>query len=549
MTQRLAFLVACSSTPPAGSCTADTQCSGGRCLSGQCVENACVGVTCDAGTACAGGACMSTACAGVTCDGGVCVNGSCVETACVPVTCDAGATCQGGACVENACLSVSCDAGTLCSAGACVSACSVSCAAPCPSCANGRSCAGNLECDSRFCSSGVCTACSGTMNNCPNGGLCMNGVCRSGLEGPCASTLDCQTGLTCDQGTCRRGQGGTCANDNQCISSLRCENLICQRPRCMLQTIETQTVPGVVAGFAAMAYGLSPVGELLVTHGQWDNNYTNSNIRRFFVSPGVVTELDPKPPNPLIALPNNSPVPAGHSDAPGSAQANPTSRHFYWYPAGGPFDGRLAVDIQFTGFDNDVTVDFNGGFGGGGFAKCGDHFFFFGNRSGGQVMLHYRTPNPIGSGTTAQVLNDSNSDRRDSWPLQGIYDINCTPTALYVLGRDSLGVRIQKLDYNLVNVGSPLAVPGSLLNSQPHEWAMAVVDDTVQFPINRSGVVNQIVDGGVSTLSNIGSISTDYVNMSTPDVIVIYGGGTVRRIKRVMMNGSVPPLDLDCQWQ
>jgi hypothetical protein len=376
----------------------------------------------------------------------------------------------------------------------------------------------------------------------------MNGTCRSPLEGPCVNTLDCQTGLTCDQGTCRLGMGGSCTTDAQCITSLRCENLICQRPHCMLQNIENQTVPGYVASFSAMAYGLSPVGELLVTHGQWDNNYTNSLIRRFRVAPGVVTEQDPQPPNPLIALPSNNTVPVGHSDTPGTAQTNGTTRHFYWYPAGGPFDGRMAVDIQFTGFNNDISMNFRGGVGGGGFAKCGDHFFFFGSRTGGQVMIRFTTPSPVGSGTTVQTLTNS-AVRRDSWPLQGIFDINCTANALYVLGRDSLGVRIQKVDYNLVDVGSPIAVPGSLLNSQPHEWAMAVIDDSVQFAINRSGVVNQLLDGGVKTLSNLGSIGTDYVNMSTPDVIVFYGGGQVRRFKRVMQNGSVPPLDLDCVWQ
>jgi hypothetical protein len=373
----------------------------------------------------------------------------------------------------------------------------------------------------------------------------MNGVCRSGLLGPCASALDCQANLTCDQGTCRRGQGGSCTMDPECISSLRCENLICQRPRCMIQTIETQTVPGYVASFSAMGYGLSSVGELLVTHGQWDSNYSNRLIRRFRVAPGVVTEQDPQAPNPLIALPSNDVLPVGHADTAGTAQANRAARRFYWYPAGGPFDGRLAVDLAFTGFNNDVSMNFANG---GGWAKCGDHFFFFGGRTGGGVMLRFTTPNPVGSGTTPQMVSAS-AARRDNWPLPTIYDINCSPNAVYVLGRDALGVKVQRLDTNLVNVGPPVAVPGSALNGSVHEWAMAVVDDSLQFAINRVGTVNQLYDGGVKTLSNIGNLDMDYVNMSTPDVIVVSSFGTVRRLKRLMMNGSVPPLDLDCLWQ
>jgi hypothetical protein len=293
------------------------------------------------------------------------------------------------------------------------------------------------------------------------------------------------------------------------------------------------------------------VGELYVTHGQWNNSYANRFVRRFKVAPGSIQEQDPKPPATLMQVGDNDPVPHGHTDAPGTAWTSngPAPERFFWYAGSGAFDGQLTVEIQFTNFNNDIESNL---WNQGRFAKCGDSFIFLVNRfgPGPQAMLRFQTPAPVGSGTQAQVLTASVA-RRDTWPFPQMMDLACTANTIFALGADGTGVKLQRLGYDLVAQGPPIAIPGSALNGIFTEWSIGVVSDALQFAASRGGEVRQILDGGVSSLSSIGGSNGVWLWASTPDPLVFYdpNTGTVRRYGRRMMDGSVPPLDLVCQWQ
>ncbi len=315
-----------------GSCYA-TMCGSVSCPAGQvcnddaCVDAACLGVICPSGQTCSAGACSgvcgdSTCVAGMACDPDTL---TCVDPSCVGVHCDAG-TCSNGACPAALCGgTTSCDGGTglrlrrgpvrdarlrrcalhrrwrVCSAGACVDQCSLTCAAPCPQCDDGRSCQVDFECTSHFCQSNVCADCDDNTNNCPNGGICQTGVCRSDVDGPCLSNFDCRPGhnLTCENGQCRYTSGATCASDMQCITSLRCVDLVCQPPKCILAEYGSTTVPNLIFEWEAVS-GSSP-NEVYVTYNQWNGNYANSNFRRYraFIDGGY-TEQDPTMPTAAV---------------------------------------------------------------------------------------------------------------------------------------------------------------------------------------------------------------------------------------------------------
>ncbi|MCC6333683.1 MAG: hypothetical protein IT380_06820 [Myxococcales bacterium] len=555
----------------------ETACGGSQCPEGQvcatgtCVESACAGVNCPTGLACKGGLCAD-ACLGVTCGAGLtCQSGACVD-ACTGITCDAGKTCQAGVCIDTTCVGVTCASGTVCSqgtcleeacvgvtcsgadqvcrAGSCVDRCTVECGGACPVCTSGRACTMDAQCESRLCESRVCTACD-TLHACPNGGTCMNGICRQGVGGPCAQATDCNLGLTCEDQVCRIPAGQPCTGPNQCVKAVLCENLVCQRPRCQLQLLESQTVPNYVTSWNAFASGFdSATGEVYVSHGQWDNSYANRNLRRFRVAPGMMpVEQQPTVP-PLIQLPSNNPTPQGFSDQAASVGNSGLSGtgNFWWVAGGGPWDGQVAVRIQFVNFNNDIGANFSNG---GRFAKCGRDFYFFANYFGGtRAMLRFTSPVDVNSAAQSMLVDlTASTARRDTWAFATMFDLECAPDSLWVLGGAGGQVQLQKLDRNtLAAMGAVLPLPGiSDGNGSIGDDDLTRVDDDLFYVVDQGRYVWQVYKGRLERLTQLSSGPEDV--FGTRDGLVTYGGGVVRRYEKRMLDGTVPPLDTECVWQ
>jgi hypothetical protein len=530
---------------------ADVSCSGGLvCRGGACVDP-CDGVTCGTGLVCQAGACVD-ACTNVTCGTGkTCQAGTCIDTACVGVTCGTGTVCSQGACIDTACVGKTCT-GTneVCSMGNCVDRCTIECGGTCPVCPAGRACTMDTQCESHLCSAMVCTACS-TTNTCPNGGTCTNGICRQGVGGPCALPTDCNLGLTCEDMVCRIPAGQPCTGPNQCVKSVVCENLVCQKPRCQLQLIETQNVPGYVTSWASSASGFDPAtGELYVTHGQWDNNYANRNIRRYRVAPGAAPVEQAPTTAPLLTVPSNEPIPQGFSDIAGSVSSNwfATPRQFWWLAGGGPWDGQVAVRVEFSGFNNDIGANFSNS---GRYAKCGRDFYFFANALGGvHAMLRFTAPVDVNTGAQTAVINLTTSTaRRDTWPLPTMFDLECAPDSVWVLGSSGGVVQMQKVDRNtLVAMGTAVQLTGiSNGNGSVGDDDITRVNDDLFYVQDQGRFIWQVYKGRIERLAQLPSGGEDV--FGTTSGLVLYGGGVVRRYEKRMMNGSVPPLDAECVWQ
>lgn len=542
-------------------CDAGTSCAAGQCWPDEC------GITdCSPNQVCFDDRCTGKECVGVFCPAGqACHQGACIGSQCPGGACPPNQYCAEGTCLDPACAGVLCPAMHACEAGVCrnTSSCATSCAPPCPTCPNGRGvCTDPFHCDSRSCDAGtgLCAACD-VDNPCFDGGFCVSGSCKSSLLGPCAVTADClpATSLVCDRGLCRL-TAGTCTADEQCVRTLRCELGTCGRPPCFLIP-QTREVPGLVAPFSAQSTHLSTAGELFITHGQWNNGYASREVRRFLATPAAVQELPPVAPAPLVQVDHSGPVLHGYADAPGTAMSVPIGTadgglpRFWWYPAGGPLDGRIAVEIQFprdSGIDVDLVTN-------GRFLKCGQDFVIFTTTGGGpgKTLLRYRTPAPVGAGGVAQVLT-SPAVRRNSWPLPDLYDLACAGGgAFWALGADPGGVKLQRLDADLQPVGTPLAISNQVLGRDLGNWLIARVDDGLLLLGNYVGATFQVLDGGVTPLSNIGTMSYfDTFASASWDTFVVYratssdaGFGTVTRYRRALRDGGVPPIDLDCSWQ
>lgn len=563
-------------------------CDGGmECRSGACVD-ACLGVSCDGGTSCRNGACVDS-CLGVSCTGGqVCRNGGCVDVcagvncmmgevcrngacvdACTTVACDGGTTCQAGACIDDACLTVRCSAGKVCSLGncvdpqcvgvsctnssdvcsqgTCVNRCTVTCGGTCPLCTAGRTCGGNSECESHLCKNTLCTACDTTTNLCPNGATCMNGICRSGVGGPCTVVTDCNTGLVCEDMICKLPAGANCTGAGQCVKAVVCENLVCQQPRCQLQLLETQTVPNFVTGFNTLASGyVQATGELYVSHGQWDNNYANSSVRRFRVAPGQAPVEQSPTMAPLMSVAVNDPTPQGSSTFAGTAASAYAGRSFYWYAGGGPWDGRLTMKLDFINFNADISLNLNNG---GRFTNCGTEWIFLSNvLSSPKVMTRWSTGVVAGSSAQTALINlTASAARRDTWPFPAMMDIKCFNDRVWALGNSGGVVQLQKLFLtNLAADGTPVSFPGvSPLNGGLDEAQIFPVTDTHFYVTSRAGSIYELYNG---RQQRIGAVTGEPV-AATPQGLVTYGGGVVRRYEKRMMDGTVPPLDTVCNWQ
>ena len=569
-------------TCPAGNVCAkgtcyDTACNGAQCPSGQlcesnaCVESACVGVSCPSGLACRGGVCEDPctdvtcgpglacvagecvdACTGVTCDSGkTCQAGTCIDSACVGVSCGTGTVCSMGTCIDEACVSVTCpNAGDVCSMGTCVDRCTLECGGTCPVCTAGRACTTDGQCESHLCENKVCTACD-AMHTCPNGGTCTNGICRQGVGGPCAVVTDCNLGLVCEDMVCRIPAGQACTGPDQCVKSVICENLVCQKPRCQLQLLETQNVPGYVTSWASNASGFDPAtGELYVTHGQWDNNYANRNIRRYRVAPGMSPVEQAPTMAPLLTVPSNQPIPQGFSDAAGSVSSNwsATPRQFWWVAGGGPWDGQVAVRVEFSGFNNDINANFQNG---GRFAKCGRDFYFVANALGGtRAMLRFTAPVDVNTAAqTMQLDLTTSTARRDTWPLPTMFNIVCAPDSVWALGGTGGMVALQKVDpMTLVAMGSPVTLAGvSGGNGAIGDDHLARVTDDHFYVVDQGRGVWQWYQGRLERIATLPAGPADV--WGTRDGLVTYGGGVVRRYEKRMMSGTPPPLDAECVWQ
>lgn len=569
-------------TCPAGNVCAkgtcyDTACNGAQCPDGQvcanaaCTESACVGVSCPAGLACRGGVCEDPcadvtcgpgltcqagecvdACTGVSCDAGkTCQAGTCIDSACVGVTCGTGTVCSLGTCVDTACVGVTCsNANDVCSLGSCVDRCTLECGGTCPVCTAGRACTMDDQCESRLCDNKVCTACDAT-HTCPNGGTCTNGICRQGVGGPCAVVTDCNLGLVCEDNVCRIPAGQACSGPDQCVKSVICENLVCQKPRCQLQLLETQNVPGYVTSWASSSSGYdAATGELYVTHGQWDNNYANRNIRRYRVAPGMTPVEQSPTMAPLLTVPSNEPIPQGYSDTPGSVSSNwfAMPRQFWWLAGGGPWDGQVTVRVEFSGFNNDITANFQNG---GRYAKCGNDFYFLANALGGtKAMLRFTSPVDVNtSAQTMQVNLTTSTARRDTWPLPTMFNIACAPDSVWALGSTGGTVALQKVDrMTLVSMGAPLSLPGvSNGNGSIGDDRLARVSDDHFYVVDQGRGVWQWYLGRLERIATLPAGPADV--WGTRDGLVTYGGGVVRRYEKRMMSGQPPPLDAECVWQ
>jgi len=226
-------------TPPAVTCSTDTDCPGGSvCVGAACVATcsntrpcpdgrACVdglcleaqgcgtGPACTDGGTCAMGQCYYPACAGVICPAGqYCVDDLCVDASCLGVICPMGQTCAKGSCVGNTCGGAACAPGEVCSNGACVDADCLD-----VTCPMGQACA-NGSC--------LPTGCGGS--TCMTGFVCVDGAC---VDGRCAG-ISCSMGGVCVAGQCRfPGCGSaTCAMGFVCTADDACRSGACANVRC-----------------------------------------------------------------------------------------------------------------------------------------------------------------------------------------------------------------------------------------------------------------------------------------------------------------------------
>lgn len=97
------------------------------------------------------------------------------------------------------------------------------------------SCGGDFRCDGK----GKCAAKEGKPCNMKTpcaSGICENGTCRSGVDGPCQSQDHCEQGVAdavchnisgCYFGVCKVTSGQPCANDAECASN-KCEQEKCE---------------------------------------------------------------------------------------------------------------------------------------------------------------------------------------------------------------------------------------------------------------------------------------------------------------------------------